>query len=81
MASTLNLLAVVGFNDMVEVWVPIVVALITGPMVVVLNKLRKENSEQHADGRSLMYMVAEKVDKVGAKLDGHIGWHEGKKDE
>ena len=81
MALTLNLLVVVGFNGMPEVWVPIIVALITGPMVVVLNKLRKENSEQHADGRNLMYMVAEKVDKVGAKLDGHIGWHKGKKDE
>ena len=81
MALTLNLLAVVGFNGMPEVWVPIIVALITGPMVVVLNKLRKENSEQHADGRSLMYMVAEKVYKVGAKLDGHIGWHKGKEDE
>lgn len=72
---------VVGFNAMPEIWVPIVVALITGPMVVVLNRLRKENAEQHADGRSLMYMVAEKVDKVGAKLDGHIGWHKGKEDK
>ena len=72
---------VVGFNAMPEVWVPIVVALITGPMVVVLSKLRKENAEQHADGRSLMYMVAEKVDKVDTKLDGHIGWHKGKEDE
>lgn len=72
---------VAGFNAMPEIWVPIVVALITGPMVVVLNRLRKENAEQHADGRSLMYMVAEKVDKVGAKLDGHIGWHKGKEDK
>jgi hypothetical protein len=28
-----------------------------------------------------MYIVAEKVDKVGTKLDGHIGWHEGKEDK
>lgn len=58
--------------------VPIVVALITGPVVVVLNKLRSENTEQHAESRDLLQRVADKVDKVGSKLDKHIGWHEGK---
>jgi hypothetical protein len=58
--------------------VPIVVAVISGPVVVILNKLRKENSEQHAEGRILLRNVAHKVDKIGTKLDRHIGWHEGK---
>ena len=66
---------------MEAVIVPIVVALITGPVVVVLNKLRSENSSQHAEARQLLKQVANKVDKIGSKLDGHIGWHKGKEDK
>jgi len=81
MALTPSPLAVVGFNAMPEIWVPIVVAVITGPAVVVLSKLRKENSEQHAEGRELLEAIGIKVDKVGSKLDEHIGWHKGKEDK
>ena len=63
-----------------SVWVPIVVAIIMGPVVVVLQKLRKENTEQHAEGRILLKMIGTKVDKIGSKLDNHIGWHNGQKD-
>lgn len=80
MALTPSPLAVVGFNAMPEIWVPIVVAVITGPVVVVLSKLRKENSEQHAEGRELLQAIGAKVDKVGSKLDEHIGWHKGKEE-
>lgn len=66
---------------MPEIWVPIVVAVITGPVVVVLSKLRKENSEQHAEGRDLLHLISRKVDKVGSTLDKHIGWHEGQEDK
>jgi hypothetical protein len=59
-------------------WVPIVVAIITGPMVVILQLLRRENSSQHAEGRELLNRVLYKVDNVGTKIDNHIGWHEGK---
>jgi hypothetical protein len=59
-------------------WVPIVVAIITGPMVVILQLLRRENSSQHAEGRELLNRVLHKVDDVGTKIDNHIGWHEGK---
>jgi hypothetical protein len=51
-----------------------------GPVVVVLQKLRKENTEQHAEGRILLKMIGTKVDKIGSKLDNHIGWHDGQKD-
>jgi hypothetical protein len=62
------------------VWVPIIVAVISGPLVVVLQRLRKENTEQHEEGRILLKMIGTKVDKIGSKLDNHIGWHEGKKE-
>lgn len=65
---------------METVIVPIVVALIGGPIVVLLNKVRSENTSQHAEARSLLREVAHKVDRVATKIDGHIGWHEGKKE-
>lgn len=63
---------------MEAVIVPIVVAVITGPVVVLINMLRKENTQQHAEARTLLKQVASKVDKVGSKLDEHIGWHKGR---
>jgi hypothetical protein len=55
--------------------VPVVVAVIGGPLVVVVQSLRKENTSQHAEARELLKIVASKVDKVDDKLDGHISWH------
>ena len=63
-----------------SVWVPIIVAIIMGPVVVVLQKLRKENTEQHNQGQVLLRVIGNKVDKIGSKLDNHIGWHEGQKE-
>jgi len=60
------------------IWIPVVVAIISGPLVVVVQRLRKENTEQHAEGRALLERVADKVDSVGQKLDEHIGWHKGR---
>lgn len=60
--------------------VPILVALISGPLVVVMQKLRKENTKQHEEGRDLLKVIGIKVDQIGSKIDHHIGWHEGKKD-
>ena len=54
-------------------WVPIVAAVITGPTVVVLQLLRKENTSQHAESRGLLEHLVIKVDKIDDKLDAHIG--------
>lgn len=63
---------------MESIIVPIVVAVIGGPIVVLLSKVRSENTSQHAEARTLLKQVATKVDKVGTKLDEHIGWHKGR---
>jgi hypothetical protein len=64
-----------------ESWVvPILVAIIGGPIMVLMQILRKENTNQHAEGRELLRQVIDKVDNVGTKIDNHIGWHDGKKD-
>lgn len=65
---------------MEAVLVPILVAVISGPIVVVLQLLRRENSLQHAENGKLLNRVANKVDEVSSKIDSHIGWHEGKEE-
>lgn len=52
--------------------VPIAVAVITGPVVVILQKLRKENTSQHAESRGLLEHLVIKVDNMDDKLDAHI---------
>jgi hypothetical protein len=51
-----------------------------GPVVVVLQRLRRENTDQHEEGRILLRVIGNKVDKIGSKIDSHIGWHNGIKD-
>ena len=66
---------------MADVLVPIVVALITGPVVVILHRLRKENADQHGEARLLMRILVKKVDNVSDKIDSHIDWHMQRKDD
>lgn len=60
---------------MEPVWVTIIVAFIVGPLVAVIQGLRKENTEQHNESRVLLEQVVQKVDKVDDKLSSHIDWH------
>jgi len=58
--------------------VPIVVAIITGPIVVLIQKFRKENHADHAVVMNMLDKIDGKVDKVDGKVDQHIQWHLGK---
>ena len=55
-----------------ELLVPILVAIIGGPIVVLLQTLRKENTSQHAESRGLLEHLVVKMDKMDEKLDTHI---------
>jgi len=66
---------------MSEIVVPILVAIISGPLLIIMNKVRKENSAQHGEAQILMRVLGRKVDRIGEKIDGHIGWHDGVKDK
>jgi hypothetical protein len=50
-------------------WVPILTAVITGPVVVILQRLRHENTSQHAESRGLLEHLVIKFDKVDEKVD------------
>jgi hypothetical protein len=62
--------------ELVALIVPIFVAIITGPIVVVLQKLRNENTSQHAESRSLLEHLVVKVDKIDERLDDHLDGHQ-----
>ena len=52
--------------------IPVLVAVITGPVVVLLQRLRSENTEQHAESRGLLEHLIVKVDKIDDKIDNHV---------
>jgi hypothetical protein len=55
--------------------VAIVVAVITGPVVVLLQMLRRENTQQHGESRELLHHMILKVDRVDENLTKHIKEH------
>jgi hypothetical protein len=61
------------------IWVPIVVAVIMGPVVVVLQRLRKKIPNSTMRDAHYYGSLAIKSTKLASKIDGHIGWHDGKK--
>jgi hypothetical protein len=56
----------------VAVFIPVLVAIITGPAVVLLQKLRSENTTQHAESRGLLEHLVMKVDRIDYKIDDHL---------
>lgn len=65
------------------VWiVPIVVAIITGPLVVLLSRFDKRNTEQHDRNMEELQRLGDSVENVGSKvdrldsrIDEHVAWH------
>jgi hypothetical protein len=55
--------------------VPVVVALIGGPMMWLLTKFDRRNTEQHGANMSVLKSIEVKIDKIDDRLDGHIDWH------
>jgi len=62
--------------------VPIVVAVITGPVVVLLRRFERRNDEQHDRNMRELQRIGDSVERVDGKmdrldrrLDDHIDWH------
>ncbi len=60
---------------MEAVWIPVIVALIGGPLMWFLSRFDKRNTEQHGENMRILKRVETKVDKVDERLSGHIDWH------
>lgn len=55
--------------------VPIVVALIGGPLMWILHKLDRNNTQQHNENLESLHRLEGKVDVIGENLNEHINWH------
>ena len=66
-----------------SVWfVPIAVALISGPLVVLMSRFDKRNTEQHDRNMQELKRIGDGIDDVNLKvtklddrLDRHVEWH------
>ena len=54
---------------MEAVWVPVVVALIGGPLMWALHSFDKRNTEQHGQNMAVLNRVEGKVDRMDGKVD------------
>lgn len=55
--------------------VPIAVAVIGGPIMWLLNRLDKRNTEQHGQSIQILMEVRDDMKTVRRRLDKHIDWH------
>lgn len=60
---------------MSAVWVPVIVAVIGGPLMWLLSRFDRRNTQQHNANMKVLTRIESKVDKVDERLDSHIDWH------
>lgn len=60
---------------------PVLVALIGGPVMWFLSRFDRRNTEQHGENQRVLTRIEGKVDRLDTRLDGHIDWHSHKTDE
>lgn len=61
-------------------WVPVLVALIGGPVMWLLHRFDRRNTAQHEGNMGVLYRIENKVDKLDERVDIHIAWHTHKDD-
>jgi len=56
-------------------WVPIIVAVIGGPMMWGLHRLDRNNTSQHNQSLDMLNRIENKIIKLDDRLHDHISWH------
>lgn len=56
-------------------WVPIVVALIGGPVMWFLARFDRRNTDQHNRNMEVLERIEQKVDAARDDLSDHFKWH------
>lgn len=59
---------------------PILVALIGGPVMWLLHRFEKRNTAQHEGNMGVLNRIERKMDNLDDRIHGHITWH-AQKDE
>lgn len=60
---------------MTAFWATIISAVILGPLVALIQNLKKQNHEEHNMTQIKMDAIGDKIDALGERLTDHIEWH------
>jgi hypothetical protein len=61
--------------EAIALMVPIAVAMIGGPVMFMLARFDKRNTEQHMGNMDVLKSIEGKVEKLDERFDAHIEWH------
>lgn len=56
-------------------WVPILVAVIGGPIMWFLARFDRRNTEQHGENQKVLTRIEGKIERLDERVDDHIQWH------
>lgn len=54
---------------------PVAVALIGGPLMVLVRRFDRRNTEQHGENLNVLKSIEGKIEKLDTRMDDHIEWH------
>ena len=57
------------------IWVPVLVALIDGPLMWLLTRFDKRNTQQHGANMEVLQRIEQKIDTVDDRLYEHVKDH------
>ena len=58
-------------------WLAVVLAVVApgGVIVTMLEKVRRENTRDHAANSELLRRIDHKVDRIDERMSDHLEWH------
>lgn len=54
---------------------PILVALIGGPVMWFLSRFDRRNTEQHGENQKVLNRIEKKIEHLDGRVTDHITWH------
>lgn len=59
---------------------PALAAFVGGPMLYLMRRFDRRNTEQHGENLNMLKSIEGKVERLDSRMDDHIEWHMSKKD-
>jgi uncharacterized membrane-anchored protein YhcB (DUF1043 family) len=56
-------------------WIPLVVAVIGGPIMWFLQRFDKRNTAQHGESQGTLHRIEARIEKLDDRIHEHFIWH------
>jgi len=56
-------------------WIPLVVAVIGGPIMWFLQRFDKRNTAQHSESQTTLHRIETRIEKLDDRIHDHVTWH------